>query len=243
MPTSRVAASFKERIRSGEQLSGVSLPPRPDAAWLAEQVARKPYDWVNVDSQHSPLNEETLRDFCAIAAELPVPVMFRIKHTRLAFLIGNYLDLGPTAIEVPQVEQETTVLEAVANFYYSPVGVRSVGGRSRVGVAGKNLDEYIAFWHETGALAMQIESLRATLACRSLAKPGVDFVTFGPVDLTLNLRGYPNQPLQNVDDCVRYVGAELADVQTRVCVRVPAGTERSAYLDMGVTMFLEPPSA
>ena len=49
--------------------------------------------------------ESELAEFCAMAEELDVFVQFRIKHTRNAYLIGNYLDLGPCGVEVPQVER------------------------------------------------------------------------------------------------------------------------------------------
>ena len=39
--------------------------------------------------------------FCSTAQDLGMPVQFRIKNTRHAYLIGNVLDLGPMAIEVP----------------------------------------------------------------------------------------------------------------------------------------------
>ena len=62
-----------------------------------------------------------------MAAEIGIPVQFRIKHTRHAYLIGNILDLGPMAIEVPLVEDEAIVDEALAAFYYPQVGKTQLG--------------------------------------------------------------------------------------------------------------------
>ena len=232
--------SFKERIRSGEQLFGASIPMHADVDWLRGIVGRRPYDFVSVDAQHAAFSEHTLEAFCAAAAEVGVPVCFRIKHTRFTFLVGNYLDLGPNAIEVPQVEQEATADEAVANFYYPPRGARSWGGRARSGYANQSLEEYAALWERTGALAMQIESVAATTAARRLAKDGVDFFTIGPADMTFDLRRHPNHTLQSVDDCVRYLARELEGTGKRVCMRTMAGDDPAPYHDMGVTMILEP---
>ena len=168
-----------------------------------------------------------------------MPVWFRIKHTRFTFLVGNYLDLGPHAIEIPQVEQEATVDEAVANFYYPPRGARSWGGRARAGYANQSLEEYAALWERTGALAMQIESVAATTAARRLAKDGVDFFTIGPADMTFDLRRHPNHALQSVDDCVRYLARDLEGTGKRVCMRTSAGDDPAPHHDMGVTMILE----
>lgn len=231
--------SFKERIRAGERIFGASLPMRPEVDWLRAIVARRPYDFVSVDAQHSAFDERTLAEFCAAAAEVGVPVCFRIKHTRFTFLVGNYLDLGPQAIEVPQVEQEATADEAVANFYYPPTGARSWGGTARFGYADQSLEEYAALWERTGALALQIESVAAVTAARRLARAGVDFLTIGPADMTFDLRRHPRHALQSVDDCVRYLVRELEGTGVHVCMRTTAGDDPSRYLDLGVTMILE----
>ena len=231
--------SFKERIRSGERLFGASIPMHADVDWLRGIVARRPYDFVSVDAQHSAFSEHTLEAFCVAAGEVGVPVWFRIKHTRFTFLVGNFLDLGPHAIEIPQVEQVATVDEAVANFYYPPRGVRSWGGRARLGFTNQSLEEYAALWERTGALAMQIESVAATTAARRLARDGVDFFTIGPADMTFDLRRHPHHALQSVDDCVRYLVRELEGTGIRVCMRTMAGDDPAPYHDMGVTMILE----
>ena len=231
--------TFKERVRAGERITGASIPMRADAAWLRGIMARGPYDFVSVDAQHSAFDERTLTAFCAAAAEVEVAVCFRIKHTRFTFLVGNYLDLGPQAIEVPQVEQEATAAEAVANFYYPPRGVRSWGGGARFGFTDQGLEEYAALWERTGALALQMESVAAITAARRLARDGVDFLTLGPADLTFDLRRHPHHALQSVDDCVAYLVRELAGTGVQVCMRTMAGDDPSRYLDMGVTMIIE----
>ena len=88
------------------------------------------YDFVSIDSQHTPLSEERIAAFCDMAAERDVFVQFRIKHTRNAYLIGNYLDLGPCGIEIPQTELEETVDDALHYFYYPPAGGRSFWRRT-----------------------------------------------------------------------------------------------------------------
>ena len=108
-PTNPSALTIKERIHAGEQLLGVSVSPKVSKGRLEDIIASGPYDFVSTDSQHTAFNEETIVEFCEMAAEIGIHVQFRIKHTRLTYLIGNYLDLGPTGVEVPQVETEETV--------------------------------------------------------------------------------------------------------------------------------------
>src|SRR5512145_1084021 len=94
-------AALKQRIHNGDIIIGVSVPIQIERSRLEHILSQDTYDFVAVDSQHSPYNEERLVAFCALAAELGIPVQFRIKHPRHAYLIGNILDLGPLGIEVP----------------------------------------------------------------------------------------------------------------------------------------------
>ena len=126
-------ASLKERIVRGDTVIGVSAPLNATKSELEDIFSKDSYDFVNADAQHSPYNEERLVEFCETAKELGMPVQFRIKHTRQAYLVGNVLDLGPLGIEVPLVEDESEVDEALRWFYYPQVGGRSWGGAARYG--------------------------------------------------------------------------------------------------------------
>jgi len=239
-PTKASALTLKKRIRAGEVLIGTSAPMNAKKDDLARVVEKGGYSYVHVDSQHSPFTEENLVAFCEMGAELGVHVHFRIKHTKHTYLVGNLLDLGPTGIEVPQVETDETVNEAVANFYYRQRGVRSWGGRYRLGLAKrKDHVEYRKFWEETGVLWIQVESVSAVANARQFAKPGVDCISFGPMDLTLDIEGHPKHPFKSVDDCVKHAVEVLRGSDTKVCHRNDQPEHRQKYLDMGVTVMLE----
>ncbi len=244
MPSlSEKALSLKRRINAGETVVGVSAPVSSDAAALRAVLDSGEYDFVSTDSQHSAYNEDRLVSFCEAAADLDAPVQFRIKHTRHTYLIGNVLDLGPTCVEVPQVETEETVDDAVANFYYAPQGVRSWGGAHRVNFdASVDHRKYRKWWGETGVLWAQIESVASVTASRRLAKPGVDCLSFGPMDLTISLEGHPGHPFKTVDDCVKHTVEQLHGSGVAVCFRIPGPEQRQKYIDMGVTVLLESPS-
>lgn len=235
--------NLKQRIRGGEQILGVSVPIRTGRRRLEEILGKDDYDFISVDSQHNAYNEEKLVELCGIAEEVGVPVQFRIKHTRHTYLVGNHLDLGPTGIEVPQVEDEATVDEAVDFFYYPQRGVRSWGGihRHRIDERPDRL-EYAEWWNETGVLWMQIESISSVTRSRRLAKPGVDCLSFGPADMSYSIEAHPHHPFQSVDDCVRHVAEQLDGTGVRVCHRIYDPALRSKYRDMGVTVLLETPN-
>ena len=115
------AKNLKQRIWAGEQIVGVSVPMTIEKGPLEEILGKDSYDYISVDSQHSPFNEHNLVALCALAEDIGIDVHFRIKHTRQSYLVGNLLDLGPSCIEVPQVEEHETVDEALKYFYYPQV--------------------------------------------------------------------------------------------------------------------------
>ena len=233
-------ASLKERVRSGETVLGLHVPIGLERDRVRYILDREPYEFLWVDSQHAPLNEETLVSFCAMASDLGLPVQLRIKHTLQAYMIGNYLDLGPSGVEVPQVEDESTVDEAISSFYYPPAGMRSVGGVTRVGSKERSdRIEYAKWWTDYGVLWIQIESLEAVMKGRQLAKPGVDCLSFGPQDLTFSLESHADPPFKTFDECIGYVVEQLSDTTVAVCHRTTTLDSRQKYLDMGVRVLLE----
>ena len=233
-------AGLKQRIRSGEQLIGVSAPITSDKAGLERILEKDDYAFLSVDSQHSAFSEERLVSFSLAAQELRVPAILRIKHTRHTYLIGNLLDLGPSGVEVPQTESLETAEEAVSYFYYPQIGRRSWGGQVRVGV-GERPDrlEYADWWNSTGVLWLQIESLNAITNARRLAMPGVDLLSWGPADLSFDREANPEHPLKTDDDCIRHVVKLLEGGPTHVCIRSYEPELRKKYFDMGATVLLE----
>jgi 2-keto-3-deoxy-L-rhamnonate aldolase RhmA len=233
---------LKQRIKRGETAIGVSVPLDATRSQMEDILGKDSYDFITLDSQHSPYNEEKLVAYCGLAEELGMPVQFRIKNTRNAYLIGNVLDLGPAAIEVPLVEDESIVDEAVNNFYYPQVGKRSWGGAARYGVAGRDDRlEYADWWNNNGILCLQMETLRGVTNARQLAKPGVDCLTWGPADLSFDIEAHPQHPLKTVDDCLRHVLRQLEGTDVKVSFRNGTPDERDRYREMGVTVFMERP--
>ena len=236
--------SLKQRIRQGEIVIGVSVPLDTDRGGMENILSQDSYDFITLDSQHTPYNEEKLVNYCNLAEVLGMPVQFRIKNTRNAYLIGNVLDLGPAAIEVPLVEDESVVDEAVSNFYYPQIGKRSWGGAVRYGVKGRDDRlQYADWWNNNGILCLQIETLRAVTNARQLGKAGVDCFTWGPADLSFDLEAHPDHPLKTVDDCLLHVLKQLEGTNIKISFRNGTPDQRDKYREMGVTVFMERPKA
>lgn len=235
--------SLKQRIRAGEIIHGLqaSLDTGPDE--LTAAVARKKYDYIYIDGQHTAFSESGMVAFCGLAQSLDLPVIFRIHHTRHAYLIGRYLDLGILGVIVPEVEERAVVDEALAYAYYPQQGKRSWGGTARYGLntADGPLDRhsYAAWWNDNVLVAIMPESVEAIRNIRALATPGVDFVTFGPNDLLFSIEGHPDFPMRTVEECIRHVLAELSGTGVAVAIGTAIEGDRARFQEMGVTIFSE----
>jgi 2-keto-3-deoxy-L-rhamnonate aldolase RhmA len=240
------ARSLKQRIKDGEVVVALRPPISIGRDALEAALKKGSYDLVYIDGQHTAFSDDQLVALCGLAEEFDLPVQFRIPHTRHTYLIGRYLDLGPAAILVPEVEEPAVAEEAVAYSYYSPVGKRSWGGAARHGgrARGGRLErhEYAPWWNTTVVLAVQLESIRAIENARALAVPGVDYLAFGPNDLSFDLEAHPDYPRRTPDDCMRHVAEQMRGTGIPLGMAViTEPEEREPYLKMGLTIFQETP--
>lgn len=234
--------TLRQRMKDGDVMVALRGSLQTTKEELADIWATGIYDYIWIDSQHTPLNEHDLVNYCAAAEEIGADVQLRIPHTWDAHKVGRYLDFGPSAVLVPEVMEEKTVDDAISFAYYGPIGRRSWGGAGRRGVhgaaKGMNRLEYAAWWNDYVILGIQVESVEAVTNIQKLAKPGVSVVTFGPNDLSFSLEDHPEFPLRTVHECMRNVAAQLEGTGIRIAMGT--GTkpeERQEYLDMGVTLF------
>ena len=233
--------TLRQRMAAGETLVALRGYITTSKAELAKIWSTGHFDYIWIDSQHTVFDEQMFADYCAAAEELGIDVQLRIPHTRDAFKVGRFFDLGCSAVLVPEVMEEETVNDALDYTYYGPIGRRSWGGTARRNMkAGMNRHEYAKWWNDYVILGIQAESVEAVTNIRKLAKPGVSVVTFGPNDLLFNIEDHPSYPLRTVEDCMRNVAEQLKGTNIRVAMGTPTKLEeREPYLKMGVTLFQE----
>jgi 2-keto-3-deoxy-L-rhamnonate aldolase RhmA len=218
-PVKPQPGSLKEKLHKGESLRIAAAPVSSNRGEL-EAIVKKTgkVDLFSLDGQHRPLpDERDLVRFCKLAEELGAGVQLRIPHPRQAYLTGRFADLGVLAVMVPLVEEEETANDAINNFYFPPFGNRSWGGEFRYGEKPPtDRLKYSVWWNGTGMLGFQIETLRAALNVRNLVKPGVDWISWGPGDMSFDLERHSNAPFKTLTEVHSFVIEQLKGFDVRV---------------------------
>ena len=211
-----MSKTLKEKYLTGEEIIQSSISMASSIEQVHQTIADTGCDLIYIDSQHGPYTEWDISRISKAAEEKAVPVLLRIKHTRHAYRLGNYCDLGVLAIKVPEVETEETVDEAINSFYFPPIGRRSWGGWVGYGIeTRKDRREYAKWWNEHAILGFKVESLKSVLNIRTLVKPGITYIDFGPADLMFDIETQDHPSLKSIDDCREFIQKELKGVAVR----------------------------
>lgn len=211
--------SIKERLHSGASFKIGCASVGMSEAQLQQHLSDNPCDLLFVDLQHAPYTEPQLVTFCHAAAQAGAPALLRLRHPQLVCQASALLDFGAAGVLVPMTERPETVADALASFYYPPVGGRSVGLQHALGWdAFSDPRAYADWWNEHGVLALQIETVAGVERVRGLALPGVDLLLFGATDLGFSLAASPGCPWRTVEECQQHVLAQTCDLKVRVGV-------------------------
>ena len=117
--------TFAQRIASAEEAQ-VGLFITSGSETNAEIVASAGFDWVLIDSEHSPYSLEKVTSLLRTVQAYPAAPVVRIPANDTV-LIKQYLDLGAQNLMVPMVHTAEQAETAVAAMQYPPRGVRGIG--------------------------------------------------------------------------------------------------------------------
>lgn len=205
---------FKAALRAGRRQIGLwSTIADPT---VAEILAGCGYDWLMIDTEHSPTGVPEVIALLRTLAAYPVHPVVRPKWND-AVEIKKLLDAGAQTLLVPYVQSAAEARAAVAAVRYPPEGIRGVSALTRAtrygAVAG-----YAARAHEEICLLLQVETREALAQLEAIAGvEGVDGVFIGPADLaaSMGLAGQPTHP---------EVQAAILDAMARLkAMGVPSG--------------------
>ena len=198
--------AFKRALRAGKPQIG--LWSSLSSNYTVEVIAGAGFDWILLDSEHSPADIENLLTQLQAAAPYPTHPVVRIPWNDMV-TIKRVLDIGAQSLLVPYVSTPNEAKAAVSFTRYPPAGVRGVAGTTRATRFGRVAD-YARRAHEEICLLVQVETQQALDNVEAICGiEGVDGVFIGPADLHASL-GHPGEianpkvkPL--IDDAIRRI--------------------------------------
>lgn len=180
-----------EALRAGQRVYGtliVSTSPR----W-PEAVKRTGVDFVFIDTEHIPIDRETLSWMCRTYAAMGLAPVVRIPSPD-PVAACTVLDGGASGIVAPYVESAEQVRELVGATKLRPLkGRRREAALQSPDELEPGLRGYLDDFNSGNVLIVNTESVPALDNLDGiLSVPGLDAVLVGPHDLSVSL-GIPEQ--------------------------------------------------
>jgi len=225
--------SFKTRLLARDLLIGPMITLR--STETAELLAAAGYDWLFIDTEHSPLEPAHVHGLLQAAAGLPC--LIRLPSSEPS-AIAKALDVGPAGIIVPQVNSAEQARRIVDAAKYAPLGSRG-RGIARAHGYGLKMAEYSQHANDTVVVVVQAEHADAIRHIDEIVNvEGLDGILVGPYDLASSL-GHPGD-VEHPD-----VVAAIARVRDACAARpLPAGILGitpeivRTYIDQGFTLVI-----
>jgi 4-hydroxy-2-oxoheptanedioate aldolase len=187
------ANAFKRALQDGRQQLGLWCTL--SNAYAMELLAGAGFDWLLIDTEHSPTEVSGVLPQLQAIAPYPVSAVVRPAWND-PVLIKRVLDLGAQTLLVPYVQNADEAQRAVRSTRYAPDGFRGVSALTRATQFGR-VAHYAQQCSEELCVLVQVETLEALDELESIAAvPGVDGIFIGPGDLaaSMGLAGQPNHP-------------------------------------------------
>jgi 2-keto-3-deoxy-L-rhamnonate aldolase RhmA len=177
---------IKQRIARGEPCRGgwLSIP----SLYSARLLSRLPFDWLTVDTEHSPVDPNTLAQMVAVIADSQGPVPFVRLSQASVENIKRALDSGASGVIAPMINSRAEAEQVITWAKYPPLGQRSFGSFYAPMAFHQSMSEYLHNANEQTMAIIQIESKDALGNLDAIfSTPGLDLAFIGPVDLSVSL--------------------------------------------------------
>jgi len=172
---------LKEILRRGEVAFGATVSiGHPDVAEILGKVG---FDYINFDTQHTPLSIETVQNLMQAMSYSQTTPIIRVQWNDIS-MINRALDIGAHGVIVPFINTKEDVATALQYATFPPRGLRSYGPRRAV----LRDPEYVATADEEILLLPQIETKEALENVEDIISvDGVEAFFVGPYDLSRSL--------------------------------------------------------
>jgi 4-hydroxy-2-oxoheptanedioate aldolase len=180
------ANHFKRAIKSGRSQIGLWCSLASNIS--VEIVAGSGFDWLLLDTEHSPNELPMVYSQLQAVMENRVQPIVRPPWNDQV-MIKRFLDAGVQTLLIPMIQTPDEAAQAVASTRYPPRGVRGFASASRSSRFGR-VKDYHTRCEEEICVLVQIETKLGLDNLEAIAGvEGVDGVFIGPGDLSAGL-GY-----------------------------------------------------
>lgn len=178
-------------LRTGAHVYGTAI--LSSSPLWPKVVASTGVDFVFIDTEHTPLNRETVSWMCQTFQAYDIAPVVRIPSPD-PYQASMALDGGATGIIAPYIETPEEVLKLAGAVKHKPVkGKRTEKLLLKQEAFEPGLSHYLTQCNEENVLIINVESVPAMEALDEiLSVDGLDGVLIGPHDLTCSL-GIPEQ--------------------------------------------------
>lgn len=198
----------------------------------AEIVAHSGFDWILLDTEHSP-NElpSLLAQLQALKGGTASPVVRAAWNDTV--LIKRILDIGAQSILLPYVQTPEEAKRAVQAVRYPPNGIRGVAGSSRSSNFGR-INGYLTKADAEICLLVQVETKSALDQIEAIAGvDGIDGVFIGPADLSASLGHLGNAQHPEAQAAIKDAAQRLAKVGKAAGILTGVEAEAKRYIEWG----------
>jgi 4-hydroxy-2-oxoheptanedioate aldolase len=148
---------FKHALAAGEPQIGLWLSLSDH--YSAEVCAGAGFDWLLVDTEHSPNELDMVLAQLQAIAPYPTHAIVRVPWNDMV-MIKRVLDIGAQSLLIPYVNTADEARNAVAYTRYPPQGVRGVAGTTRATRFGR-IKDYAQRVQEELCVLVQLETQTA----------------------------------------------------------------------------------
>jgi 4-hydroxy-2-oxoheptanedioate aldolase len=181
--------TFKRALNAGKPQMGLWCCLSNHYA--IEVVAGSGFDWLLLDTEHSPNELDMVLSQLQAVAAYPAHPVVRVPWNDMV-TIKRYLDIGAQTLLIPYVQNQQEAKNAVAYTRYPVEGLRGMGGTTRATRFGR-IKNYAKRAHEELCVLVQVETQTAIDNIEEIAAvDGIDGVFIGPADLHASL-GYAGE--------------------------------------------------
>jgi 4-hydroxy-2-oxoheptanedioate aldolase len=177
-------SKVKRLLAQGLPAWGASLPDASEL--IAKLTVNTGVDFLWIDTEHRPFGAFEIRWIPMICRRKDCVPLVRVAGLDAAE-IKKALDIGASAIMVPQVNTADEARRAVQYAKYPPQGTRGVSPLWPI-FLDVSYDDYLPAANDETCIVVQIESPAGIANLDAIAAvEGVDVVFAGPLDLSASL--------------------------------------------------------